>query len=106
MTIWIGVAGFVGATVVGVGVAYRTHVTAYLRGWWERHIVADDPYQSFDAHVRGVPGLVDARRRHPSQHGQPMVPAVWVAVCPSCWTPIPRGPLDEHVCRRKRAVRP
>ena len=100
MNIWIGLAGFVGATLVGVGIADRSHVTAYLRGWVGRHIVADDPYQSFDAHVSDVPGLVDARRRHPSQRGQ-LVPAVWVSVCPSCGRPVRRGPLDEHVCQRR-----
>ena len=45
MSVWIGVAGLVGATMVGVGIAYRSHVTAYLRGWVGRHIVADDPWQ-------------------------------------------------------------
>ncbi len=98
MNIWIGVLSLAGATLVGVAIAYRANVGVYMKGWVERHIVADDP---FDDAMTDVPGLVDARRRHPSQHGAPFVPAVWVSVCPSCGRPVRRGPLDEHVCQRR-----
>ncbi len=99
MNIWIGVLSFAGATLVGVAIAYRANVGVYMKGWVERHIVADDP---FDDAMTDVPGLVDARRRHPSQRGQ-IAPAVWVDCCPTCGRPVERGPLDEHMCQRRKA---
>ena len=95
MTIWIGVAGFVGATVVGVGIAYRSHVTAYLRGWVGRHIVADDPWQqsSPEQAEDQAMALANSYARHPSMR------AHFLTTCPVCGRDIPRGPVEEHLCR-------
>lgn len=94
MSVWIGVAGLVGATMVGVGIAYRSHVTAYLR-WVGRHIVADDPWQqsSPEQAEDQAMALANSYARHPSMR------AHFLTTCPVCGRDIPRGPVEEHLCR-------
>ena len=95
MSVWIGVAGLVGATMVGVGIAYRSHVTAYLRGWVGRHIVADDPWQqsSPEQAEDQAMALANSYARHPSMR------AHFLTTCPVCGRDIPRGPVEEHLCQ-------
>lgn len=95
MIIALGVAALVAATGVGVAIHYHRHLRAWWPGFVERHIVADDPWQqsSPEQAEDQAMALANSYARHPSMR------AHFLTTCPVCGRDIPRGPVEEHLCR-------